>query len=319
MPPLTRIALLGANGILGAPLLDHLVAVASKHSYKISVLQRKSSKSTPAHLGNSHVRVISIPDDLTATDSHESLVKAFADQDAVIVSIEVRDVAMHTALAAAAAEAGVRRFFPADWGSVDSSAARSQEVVPLFGRKVDIRAHLEKLAAKYSGFTWTSIVGGHFFDWGLREGFMHVDFRTRQTDVFDDGEGMSSLTTLKQYAKAVVAVLDLAGREDSGKDETANRMLFIQSFCVSQNKLVASLENATGAKWEEKQYDLQKYIKDKKIEADAGDHQANEDLVFALGVEDGDWRKKEGYAMELLGLSEESLDEVVRGIVAELK
>jgi nucleoside-diphosphate-sugar epimerase len=316
MPPLTRIALLGVNGILGAPLLDHLVAVAGKHNYEISVLQRKSSRSKPAHA--SIIKIISIPDDLTAPDSHQALVTALTHQEAVIVSIEVRDVATHTALAAAAAEAGVRRFFPADWGSVDSSAARSQKVVPLFGRKVEIRAHLEKLAAKYSGFTWTSIVGGHFFDWGLREGFMHVDFKIRQTDVFDDGEGKSSLTTLQQYAKAVVAVLDVAGQA-SGKDETANRMLFIQSFCVSQNELVASLEKATGAKWEEKQYDLQKYIKDKKVEADAGDHQANEDLVFALGVEDGDWRKKEGYAMELLGLIEESLDEVVGGIVAELK
>ncbi|KPI36605.1 uncharacterized protein AB675_4389 [Cyphellophora attinorum] len=316
MPPFKRIALLGANGILGAPLLDHLV---TNTQCEITVLQRKSSKSTPAHTDNSRVKVLPIPDDLTASGSHKALVSALTGQDVVVISIAVRDVATHTALAAAAAEAGVQRFFPADWGSVDSSAARSQEVVPLFGRKVEIRAHLVEMTKKFPDFTWTSIVGGHFFDWGLREGFMHVNFKDRVTDVFDDGEGRSSLTTLKQYATAVVAVLELAGREDSGKDETANRMLFVQSFCVSQNELVTSLEKATGANWELKRYDLQKYIKDKKVEADAGDHQANEDLVFALGVEDGDWRKKEGYAMELLGLGEEDLDEIVASIAAELR
>ncbi len=45
--------------------------------------------------------------------------------------------------------------------------------------------------------------------------------------------------------------------------------------------------------------------------ADHGNRDSIEDLVFALGVIEGNWEEKEDFAMELLGLENEDLDTVV--------
>jgi hypothetical protein len=92
-------------------------------------------------------------------------------------------------------------------------------------------------------------------------------------------------------------------------------VLFIQSFCVSQLDVLAALERATGAKWVVKFVESEAFIADRKVRADAGDGDAVEDLVFALGALDGNWDSREGFAMDLLGLQNEDLDEVVRRVV----
>lgn len=319
-----KVSIVGATGNLGSVLLEALV---SSGSFDVTVVQRASSKAKPSVAGTA-VPIKTVDDDLTLA----SLQAAFGGEDAVVVSFPLRDADAHIRIAEAAAAAGVSRVIPADYGSCDSGSARAQELVPLFKHKTAVRRRLQELSAasaeeegedeKEGGrprgrFSWTSIVNGHFFDWGLRQNFLHFDLAARTADILDDGRARSSTATLARVAEAVVRVLRRAGEGgEEEDDQTRNRVLFVQSFCVSQLDVLAALERATGAKWHVNHFDAEEFIREHKTKADAGDREAIEDLVFALGAIDGNWEEREGFAMDLLGLENEDLDEVVKKVVA---
>lgn len=299
---IVNVTLVGATGELGTHILDALV---NEGAFTVTVLQRASSTSQPAHLNK--IRILAISEDLR----HDELTERLRGQDALIICYRAKDAAAQIKLAEAAAAAGVKRLIPADFGSCDSNGERERELVTLFDRKVKVRERLQDLAEQHEGFAWTSLVNGHFFDWGLRENFLHFDMQTRKADIIDDGNMRSSQATLPQIAKATVRILQKP-------EETKNRMLFIQSFCVSQNEVLASLERAMGAKWETVRYDSESFIREKKALADQGDLAVIEDLVFVLGAIDGNWENRPDFAMKLLGLENEDLDEVVQRVVNEL-
>lgn len=301
--PIVNVALIGATGNLGSAILDAFVA---EGTFSITLLQRASSRSKLPHADK--IRVLTISDGLPEDELSDRL----RGQDALVVCYRARDAAEQTKIGRAAAAAGVRRLIPADFGSCDSGGQRERELVSLFDRKVQIRESLQELSRQHEGFSWTSLVCGHFFDWGLREDFLHFRLRSRKADIIDDGDTKSSQATLPQIAKATVRILQRP-------DETKNRMLFIQSFCVSQNEVLRSLEKAMGgAKWEVQRFDSEEFIKEKKALADAGDADAIEDLVFVLGAINGNWEDKPDFAMNLLGLENEDLDAVVKKVVDEL-
>lgn len=101
------------------------------------------------------------------------------------------------------------------------------------------------------------------------------------------------------------------------REETRDRVLFMQSFCVTQLDILEAVQKATGSKWEVEYLDVDDFIRDNKKKADAGDKEAIEELVFALGVIDGDWEKRPEFSMELLGLKNQDLQTVVSDIVKE--
>ncbi|KAI0869194.1 NmrA-like family protein [Hypoxylon argillaceum] len=305
------VALFGANGNLGTVALQSLV---SSGHFRVTVIKRESSPySLPPSLStpSAPVALRTVDDAL----SPASLRAALAGMDAVVVSIPLRDPAQHLRIADAAAAAGVRRVIPADYGSCDSDSPRAQALVPLFAHKAAVRARLQALSATAAAapggdFSWTSLVVGHFFDWGLRENFLHFDLGARTAEILDHGRYRSSTATLARVGEAVVRILA------ADEEGTRNRVLFVQSFCVSQLDVLAALERATGgAKWEVRFVESEAFIADRKGKADAGDKDAVEDLVFALGALDGNWEGREGFAMDLLGLENEDLDEVVQRVV----
>ena len=179
-----------------------------------------------------------------------------------------------------------------------------------------VREHLQELAER-GKLSWTSIVCGHFFDYGLKGDLLSIDLRKGKAKVFDGGEKRWSASTLSRVGEAVVRVLQ---REE----ETRNRMLYVQSFCVNQNEVLRSLERATGGeKWEVEQVSSEKFIAETKGVLDGNPSEeeasrASEALVSVAGIIDGDWEGKQGFANGLLGLEEEDLDKVVKRVVAEL-
>ena len=307
---ISTVTVVGANGNLGGPMLKALVGAGK---FRVSVLRRAASTSVVDGEKEGTVGILAV-DEWTVA----SLAKALQGQDAVVVTFPLRDVTQHLALAEAAAAAGVRRYIPADFGSVDARSARARQLVPLFEKKESVRRLLVGLSDTRPSFAWTSIVGGHFFDWGLHQNFLHVNLDTKVADVVlgDGNVGKSSLTTLARYGEAVVRILS-RGADDAA---TKNRVLFIQSFNVSQNEVQAAVEKATDSvgQWTRTHIDTDAYIQERKRKADAGDLAAIEDLVFALGVIEGDWTTKGAeYAMDLLGFTDEDLDAVVAKVIAE--
>ena len=301
MGAIKNVTLVGGNGNLGAVLLETLVAAGD---FRVTVLKRASSKSPTVAPS---VRVIQVDDAWTT----EALTAALAGADAAIACFPLRDTAQHLRLADAAAAAGVARFIPADYGSVDARSPRARELVRLFDNKVKVRERLEALSAQSGGaLTWTSLVNGHFFDWGLTNGFLHFDVARRTAEILGDGTARSSNATLARISEAVVRIL-------RKPDETRNRVLMVQSFCVSQLDILRSLERVTGAPWEAVHVDLDAFVQKHKALADQGSKESIEDLVFALGVMEGNWEDKEDFAMDLLGFENEDLDTVVRKAIAE--
>ncbi|KAK4446177.1 hypothetical protein QBC34DRAFT_152154 [Podospora aff. communis PSN243] len=297
------IALVGANGSLGSVLLTALLAAKPPHGpFTITILQRESSTSPPTPGTN----LICIPDSFPL----DALTAALANHDAVITAFPLRDVSIHLRIASAAFAAGVKRFIPADFGSVDSRSAYARELVPLFEKKAQVRELLQSLSSQRADFGWTSLVVGHFFDWGLGNGFLHFYPDEKRAEILGDGKQKSSLSTLTRVAEAVVKIL---GAEDAVYETgMKSRVLMVQSFCVSQLDVLRVLEEVTGEEWTVEWRDTEEFIREKKGKADAGDKEAIEDLVFALGVVDGNWEEKRDFAMGLLGLEDEDLEGEVR-------
>ena len=176
-----------------------------------------------------------------------------------------------------------------------------------------VRERCEELAREFAsqGFSWTALVCGHFFDWGLRENFLHFDLDKREAWLLDGGNLPASTSTLSRVAEAVVAVL-------RRPEETANKTLFVQSFNPTPRQVLAALEKATGgAKWTVREVESGPFLEEEQKKVDGGDRHAIEEVVFVLGAMDADWTKKPGFAMQMLGLKDEDLDQVVKKVVEE--
>ncbi|KAK2037469.1 NmrA-like family protein [Colletotrichum somersetense] len=297
------VLIVGANGTLGAKILDALVAAKS---FKLSALKRAGSQSKLAYPAE-QVQTIEVDDDL----SRECLEEAFKGQDVVIVSFRLRNLEQHLRIAEAASAAGVKHFMPADFGSIDADNPRARELIPLYRYKLAVRQKAQELSDNNPNFAWTGIVCGHFFDWGIKEGFLHAYLDRKAIDVIDGGNIKASVATLPRVGEAVVRILDLGVTE-----VTRNKTLFIQSFCITQNELLQSLEKTTGSRWTVNKVESKSFIEEHKKKADAGDVEAIEDLVFAVGQLDANWTERDGFAMKTLGLEDEDLDAVIAEVVS---
>lgn len=297
------VAIVGANGTLGSQLLSGLV---SSGAFDLSVLQRAGSSSKPQYPA-SQVRVIPVQDGFP----HDSLVQALQGQDALILAFPLKDLDAHLRLLEAAAAAGVKHVIPADFGSVDAESAPAQELVKIYRSKLSVKNRAQELAEKTPGFTWTGIVCGHFFEWGLKEHLFHADIKNQTIEILDGGKHRASASTLTRVTDALIRILKLHGSES-----VRNKTLFIQSFCISQLQLVQALEKATGSKWKVTDHDSETFINERREKADAGDPEANEDLVFAIGTLYADWTQREDFAMDLLGFEDEDYEAVVADVVA---
>ncbi|KAK3713020.1 hypothetical protein LTR37_008705 [Vermiconidia calcicola] len=291
-----KVALLGADGKLGPAVLDTLVA----KGFQVTVLKRASSKSEDTYPKG--VEVVRIQDDFPI----DVVANNLSGQDAMIVTIKGSQTEIQYRLAQACVKAGVKRLIPADFGSCDSSSPKAQELVPLFKRKTELRDQLMDLGKDSKSFSWTSLVCGHFFDWSLE--FLHIYLKERKADILDDGETKWSASTLSRIAEATVRILQ-------NLDATSNKMIYIQSFCISQNQVIKAYEKATGSSWEVTKYDSEKYEKEEKRKADDGDLEAVENLVWLLGALDANWESKENFAMKTLGLEDEDMHAAVEEVV----
>jgi len=295
-----HVALLGADGNLGPSVLQALVSAG----FTITVLKRESSKS-PSNYPE-HVAVRKVPDEFDV----EQLVDVLKGQDAVVVTVKGSQTDLQKRIADACVRAGVKRFIPADFGSCDSSSPLTQALVPLYKRKTELREYLTQLAETTPSFSWTSIVCGHFFDWSLD--FIHIWLDARRADILGDGNTEFSMSTLSRVAEATVRILQRS-------EQTANRMLYVQSFCVSQNDIIRAFESATKQKWEVTRFDAERFKSDEQAKQAKGDANATEELVWYLGTVDADWRAREGFAMQLLGLADQGLDAAVRKVIQDYR
>ena len=296
-----KVAIIGANGHLGPHVLS---ALLSANTFSVTVISRKNSKSTYPP---------SVPVEYISDDpSIEEVVPVLTGQDALVVTFAGTNAALQILLADAAVAAGVKRFIPADFGSCDSNSKRALDLVPLYKGKQKVRQHLEGIVSRGgSDFSWSSLVCGHFFDYSWWKDMLQLAIKARKARLFDGGDIRFSTTTLSTIGLATVKML----QKD---EETKNRMMYIQSFCITQNEVLKVLKRHLdeGKEWEVEQVSSETFIKQMKDKIDKnpnGDNAAaTEDLVSVVGIIDSNWEGKDDFANDLLGVGGEDLDGVVK-------
>ncbi|KAF2692213.1 NAD(P)-binding protein [Lentithecium fluviatile CBS 122367] len=298
------VALIGGTGTLGAPLLYALHA----SPFTIHILNRTSSKSTYP----SPTSVLTIPDDLDVS----TLTTIFKENaiDALVIALAGSHVATAKKLIEAAFNAGVKRVIPPDFGSCDSADEKTNEILPLMKGKKDVRDYLIELQEKdregVGRMTWTSLITGHFFDFGLTCGLLNFDVKNRIAYILDGGDVNFSNSTLPFISEAVIRILQRS-------EETANKVLYVHSLRATQNELLAVLEKVTGAMFEKIEQSSEEELAKSRPKMLKGDKEAQEEVVAVWGIVATDWAGREGFANGLLGLEEEDLESVVRKALGE--
>lgn len=298
-----KVVLVGANGTLGPAILQSLL---DTKSFEVSVLNRKSSKSKYP----SEVAILETDDDLP----HDQLVSALKDQDALVMCFNGTKKEAFTKLSNAAFEAGIKHIIPADFGSCDSSDERSLSLIPLYVNKKDIRDRLIELNDRKrengSFMSWTSLITGHFFDYGLKSGLLNIDLEKGTARIYDNGDAKWAASTLATIGDATARVL-----QHSEHPRIKNKLVFIQGVQGTQNDLVKAVEVTTGKKLQLERVSADEFIKKNKqiLDNDPGNHEITEELVAVEGTVNTNWDDKgEAYVNDLLEIPLGNLQEMVR-------
>ncbi|KAF1821835.1 NAD(P)-binding protein [Dissoconium aciculare CBS 342.82] len=225
--PYKTVAIVGASGSLGAPLLERLL---KSDFVRIRVLKRASSKSTfPAN-----VEVVDV--DFSSLDS---ITEALRGQDVLVSTITMEALGDQIKYIDAAIAAGVKRFLPSEFGS--NLEVPSVRRLPVYATKVKVQDYLAQKAAE-GLISYTSFYNNVFLDWGVEKSFL-IDRVNSSITFYDDGESEWSTTTLASVADGVVGVIN-------HPTETHNRAVYVHNTVLTQKKLLEVAQKADPArKW----------------------------------------------------------------------
>ena len=244
--PIRKVIVVGGTGLTGATVVRDLV----QRGFEVSILSRESSTAAERAKTLSGF-VLPAPDASKLSDdhygaqiiktdySHESLVSSLQGQDAVVSCIQHFHLDKQYSVIDAAIEAGVRRFIPSEYGC-DTSEERIVEIVPQTEIKRGVVKYLQ--SKEDTGLSWTGvIVGGYLDSMYDIPGVFGVDLPSKTLTVYDGGDGVFDVTTMKQIGRAIGAVLS-----HEHLDETMNKYVHVNSSAVTQNQIFKILQDATG-------------------------------------------------------------------------
>ncbi|KAK1238095.1 hypothetical protein MKX08_002674 [Trichoderma sp. CBMAI-0020] len=224
MDPLTikSVLVIGPNGNVGKSTIKALL----DEKFDVTGLSRTSSEATLPS-GVRHVK---------SDYSEASLREIFKGQDAVIStisSIVVGDaLASQKAIINAAIAAGVKVFFPSEYG-IDTSDRSASAFVPFLADKIET---MDYLKANQDKISWTALVTGSMFDWGLNiPGFGGWNLSTHSASIFDGGDIPYEATNLDQVGRGIAKCLKNPGL-------TRNQHVYVNSFTITQNEVLKALE-----------------------------------------------------------------------------
>ncbi|ORX39553.1 hypothetical protein BD324DRAFT_614131 [Kockovaella imperatae] len=299
-----RAALFGATSRIGPAIVSAFSEDTSADAWHLYLIIRPSSKAPKLPENSRNISVHTLPADESSTQELADVFEKL-DCSVVISSLNAGLADLHKSIAEACVAAGVSRFIPADYGSIRSDDPWALDLMVNFRNKAFVRWRCQRLADQHPSFSWTSLATGHFFDYGLHTELLGYDLKKGTAQIFDGGDLPFSASTTAQIGRAVVKVL-------SHEKETANKMLLIQSFCVTQNEVAAEIERATGKPLQRIQVDGNTYLLENAAKAEKGDAAALEEAVAVCGILRSNWQGRPEYGNTLLELDEEDMREVVR-------
>lgn len=295
-----NVLVIGPSGNVGKSTIQALM----KEGFNVTGLTRESSTAAlPA--GVTHIK---------SDFSLESLKKAFAGQDAVISTIS--SVAPGAALASqnllidAAIAAHVKIFCPSEFG-VDTADSAAATYIPFLADKLETLSYLKSQQDKIS---WTAVVSGCMFDWGLNiPGFAGWDISKRTTRIFDGGDIPFDATNLDQVGRALAKCL-------KNPDLTRNQYVYVNSFTTTQNEVLKALEEATGEKFAVSEGSVEKLWQDGADQVKGGNGLGVLQMIAGAIYGKGNlahFSSTRGLWNERLGLEGEDLGGVVCNFISK--
>ncbi|OTA59655.1 NAD(P)-binding protein [Hypoxylon sp. EC38] len=296
MAPLRKIASTTGMANLGSFVVEELKADAT---FEVTVVSRKSSATNP-----DGVKVLKLADDLPRAE----LEKAFAGQDAVVMTTNFQVFGQEGKFIDAAVKAGVKRLIPSEFGS-NTRNQNTLAMFPIMGAKARVIGELK--TKEGDGLTWTAICTGMIADTGLTTGFFGYDLQEHAATIWEDGNQKFSSSTRENVAKAVCGVL-------KHPEITANRYVFVSSFETSMNELLSALEKAQGVKYSISYTKIEDEVKEGRAMLAKGDFMKAHKLMLAANLLPGygnNFVEEEKLWNDTLGVPRENVDEVVAHIV----
>ena len=259
---MVHVALAGASGSLGAPVLQALL----RAKFSVTALTRTSSKIAPCP--GLTVKPV-------AYSSVNELAAALRGVDVVVSCLSTSMIGSQNTLIDAAVAAGVRRFIPAEFG-MDSRNPNCMALPGVCAPKVATQQYLLAKHAQNPGFTYTSIVNGLFLDWGIETGVI-IDPKTHTATLYNDGNAKFSVTLLDDIAQAVVGVID-------NLERTQNRVMYVHSAVTTQNKLIGYAVEKDGVQWTTSSKDTQQLYRECLPVVERGTGKDLESSILGLSV-----------------------------------
>ena len=184
------------------------------------------------------------PDVATKTAAYDdvvSLTSALEGQHAIVEAFNPAAATNQATIVRASLAAGVRHLITPDF-STDSFNEHANEI-RIFEPKKRAQCELEA-AVKSSGgaMSWTAIIVGGWFDWGIENGQFLVDTKNRSITRFGSGDQKFSISRVSLCADALVAVL-------RSPDEYRNRPAYFASHTVSINQIISIMRNLGIDNW----------------------------------------------------------------------
>lgn len=195
----------------------------------------------------------------------DSLIHAFQAQDAVVSAVATDVVSEQFAIIDAAVKAKVKRYIPSEFGG-DSAIDTLEDNAPFAVSKRQIIDYLKMKESE--GLSWTGIHVAAFFDYvsghamqglSLREspsltfgksqlhevgrGVLGWDLKGMKVTIYDSGDQPFEGTTTNQVGLALVSTLQHLG-------ETKNQRVYVNSFTISQNEVLATFESLLEKRFE---------------------------------------------------------------------
>jgi hypothetical protein len=293
-----KIALAGATGQMGKPILEALIA----NNYPVVVLSRSASPDLPK---SSLITIVQ-----TDYSNPESITPHLQGVHTVIAALGSLSIAQQKPLVEAAFQAKVKRFIPSEFGC-DTVAPRVA-ALPVYKDKVAVRTRLAELAATSPDFTWTSVHNNAFLDSGLHNGFIASAPR-HSINLYDEGTVPFSTTRLSTIAQAVLGIL-------SHLEETKNRPVYIHDLATTQAEIMDLAKEIDGEAWSVAPVDTAVLYEDsdkelRKEKPDFGTAMLSYVRVAAFGKGWGcDFSDKlDNELLGVKGMSKEELKEYIAG------
>ncbi|CAI6095274.1 hypothetical protein V2G26_010865 [Clonostachys chloroleuca] len=228
---LKNVVLIGASGNLGVNIQDHFLSQKDSPLH-VSVLTRKDSGAK----FRTGLNVI-------ATDySFESLVKSLRGQDVVIMLLPPESTVDHETVIDAAVKAGVKRFFPSEYGVRTYYPAFAENML-LATKKRSIVKHLETTQDTMS---WTAILCNPWVDHCVIDGLLGFDMKEQKVRIYNGGNVPMSTGPRNLAAQALYSLITNPERMEEAK----NTYIHVASYTVTQNEILAVVEKLTGQKWQ---------------------------------------------------------------------